>query len=133
MLDIKRLRENPEFIQQEVSAKKVDANISAILQLDDKRKEFLSHVEKLKAERNLASKKIGLLKKSGEDASEAIAKVSAIKGEIEGLDQSLRANATELENALLHLPNIPHETVPKGSNEEDNLEIRKFGNANCEN
>lgn len=127
MLDIKRLRENPEFIQQEVIAKKVDADITAILKLDDKRKEILGQVERLKAERNSASKKIGILKKSGEDASEAIGKVSAIKGEIETLDQSLKENAIALENALLYLPNIPHETVPNGSSEEDNLEIRKFG------
>lgn len=127
MLDIKRIRENPEFIQKEVAAKGVEASIQDILDLDTKRRGFLHEVEQLKAKRNEASASIGKLKKAGEDASSAIAEVSQIKGQISDLDDSIREVDTVLNDQLLRLPNISHESVPEGVSADDNVAIRSWG------
>lgn len=127
MLDIKRIRENAEFIQKEVTAKGVDASIQDILDLDSKRRQILHEVEQLKAKRNAASAKIGQLKKAGEDAQPAIEEVGKIKGQIGELDESLRSTDEKLNDLMLRLPNIPHDSVPSGANADDNQTIRHWG------
>ena len=127
MLDIKVIHENPEHIQKEVNAKGVDLNIQTALDLDQKRKDILADVEKLKALRNSSSKKIGELKKAGENADEAIAEMKKVGDDIAELDNQLRENNEALRDFMLRLPNIPHKSAPEGSSDEDNVVVRQWG------
>ena len=127
MIDIKRIREQPEFIQKEVKSKGVDMSIESILDLDAKRRGILQEVEGLKAQRNVASASIGQLKKAKEDASSAIAAVSELKTQIADLDHAIRDIDTELDDMLLRLPNISHESVPEGVSADDNVVVREWG------
>ena len=127
MIDIKRIREQPEFIQKEVKSKGVDMSIESILDLDAKRRGILQEVEGLKAQRNVASASIGQLKKAKEDASSAIAAVSELKTQIADLDHAIRDIDIELDDMLLRLPNISHESVPEGVSADDNVVVREWG------
>ena len=127
MIDIKRIREQPEFIQKEVKSKGVDMSIESILGLDAKRRGVLQEVEGLKAQRNVASASIGQLKKAKEDASSAIAAVSELKTQIADLDHAIRDIDIELDDMLLRLPNISHESVPEGVSADDNVVVREWG------
>tara|TARA_B110000483_G_scaffold25864_1_gene30816 strand:- start:3263 stop:4531 length:1269 start_codon:yes stop_codon:yes gene_type:complete len=127
MIDIKRIREQPEFIQKEVKSKGVDMSIESILGLDAKRRGILQEVEGLKAQRNVASASIGQLKKAKEDASSAIAAVSELKTQIADLDHAIRDIDIELDDMLLRLPNISHESVPEGVSADDNVVVREWG------
>ena len=127
MIDIKRIREQPEYIQKEVKSKGVDMSIQSILDLDTKRRGILQEVEGLKAQRNVASASIGQLKKAKEDASSAIAAVSELKTQIADLDHAIRDIDTELDDMLLRLPNISHESVPEGVSADDNVVVREWG------
>ncbi len=127
MIDIKRIRENPALTQALFAAKNVQADTQALLAMDDRRKAILAEVEVLKARRNVASKEIGDLKRTGGDASKLMEEVTSIKGRIDELDQAERENDAALRNALLELPNLPHESVPDGKSAEDNVEVRTWG------
>lgn len=129
MLDINRLRDNPEAIQAQVRAKGVDADIQQILSIDDRRKEILAEVELLKARRNAASKEVGALKRSGGDAEALMEEVTALKSGIDLLDQKLKETLEKLQEAMLYLPNIPQADVPEGRSAVDNVEVRRWGNA----
>ncbi len=127
MLDIKKIRENPEFYQQEVPKKGVVADIPGLLALDESRRAQLGQVEELKAQRNAASRSIGELKKKGEDASEAMAATKKIGEEIASLDKLVKETEAEIKEILLNLPNVPHATCPEGSTPEENVSVREWG------
>ena len=127
MLDIKRLRENPDEIQAQAKAKGVETDIRAILALDDRRKGILAEVEELKARRNSASKKIGELKRTGGDAQAAMDEVASIKGRIDELDGQQTEVEAKIREAMSYIPNIPQPGVPEGKSSEDNVEVRVWG------
>lgn len=127
MIDIKRIRENPEAIAAAVRAKGVDADIQAILELDNQRRETLVVVEKLKAERNEASRAVATAKKSGGDASEAMERSRQIGEDISSMDQKVRELENQIEALMLMLPNPPHADVPEGSSAEENVVVRSWG------
>ena len=127
MLDIKLLRENPDFVAEGVKAKGVDADIPAILDLDKQRRESLSEVEQLKYKRNEVSREIGKAKKAGEDAEAQIAEMKTVGEEIAALDEKVRDIDTQIKNLVLELPNLPHESTPRGTSEEENVVVRSWG------
>ena len=127
MLDIRRLRENPDEIQAQAKAKGVETDIRAILALDDRRKEILAEVEELKARRNAASKKIGELKRTGGDAQAAMDEVASIKGRIDELDGQQGEVEAKIREAMSYIPNVPQPGVPEGKSSEDNVEVRVWG------
>ncbi len=95
--------------------------------LDLERRETLTRLEELKRRRNEASQAIGRLKAKGEDAAEAIAAVAALKGEVGALDARVTAVDAELSAVELRLPNLPHESVPRGADERANRVERVVG------
>jgi len=128
MLDIKRLRQDFDAIQEKLAHRGEDlGDMNRFIALDEKRRELIARVEELKAERNDATKKIAELKRNKENADEAIASMRAVGDEIKKLDDELRAVEEELNQLLLGIPNIPHESVPIGSTEDDNVVIRENG------
>jgi seryl-tRNA synthetase len=127
MLDIKKIRENPEFYRVETKKKNSSVSIDEVLELDGKRRELISETEKLKAQRNAASKKIGELKKAGQNADSAVEEMRIVGDKISELDGKIRLIDEEQTNKLLHIPNVAHSTTPEGSSSENNVTIRSWG------
>lgn len=128
MLEIQKIRENPEhFIQGLLKRNLTDSesSVSRILELDKERREALTSLERLRAESKKAAKSIGQLMQQGkkEEAEAAKAETSRMKSEARDLEATVESTAAEQKNLLLNLPNIPHESVPLGLTPEDNKEI----------
>jgi seryl-tRNA synthetase len=128
MLDIKQLRENTQTIIDRLNTRGQDFSfLHDVVKQDEKRRSLLQEVETLKAFRNESSKKIGLLKKQGEDASQLMAEVSKANERISEIDTELSEIEKSIQNTLSVVPNVPRETVVVGHGEEDNVEVRKNG------
>lgn len=127
MLDIKSLRENPEAAKSKWASRGLDVDVTGLLSLDGRRREIITELEQLQFRRNSASKEIGLKKKAGEDASEAMAVVRAMGDQIAELEKEKSRVSDELDAQLLSLPNFPHASVPVGHSAADNAVIRTWG------
>jgi seryl-tRNA synthetase len=127
MLDMRFIRENPGIVEEAMKKRNMESPIEKFQELDDKRRDLLYEAEQLKHKRNVNSDKIGELKRNGEDASELISEMQDVSARIKELDQQVAEVEAELNDLLLAIPNIPNESVPVGTDEEDNQEIRKWG------
>lgn len=127
MLDIRRIRKDPEGVKKALEKRHGDYPIDKVLELDKKRRDILTKVEEMKAKQNSVSKDIPKLKKEGKDVSSLIAEMKNLSNEIKQLDDKVKEVDEELLNLLLYIPNIPHESVVEGESDEDNVEIRKWG------
>ncbi len=127
MLDIRRIRQNPEEIETLLAKKHVAIDLGKVRQLDETRREILGQIENLKAQRNQNSEQVSAKKKRGEDASQLIAKTREVGDRIRDLEASLTPLDEELRHFLLTIPNTPLPEVPDGSTADDNLEIHREG------
>ncbi len=127
MLDIKFIRENAERVHQGAASKGIDVDIDALLSLDDKRKELIQEGDSLKAKRNQISAEVGKIKRTGGDASSLIANMESIKERIQLIDRELRDIDEKLQELLLSIPNLPHESVPFGKTPADNQVVFQWG------
>lgn len=128
MLDIKRIRENLEDIKKAMNRRgEKEFNLDEVVELDDKRKELLKEVEVLKNKMNVESKKIPQLIKEGKDITEDKANLKKLSDEIKSLDEKIKIVNDELEYKLLRIPNVPNKEVPQGETDEDNVEVRTWG------
>jgi seryl-tRNA synthetase len=127
MLDIKFVRQNMDLVRRKMLERGQKIDLGAFTDLDTKRRDILQEVESLRNERNQASKEIGEKKKSKEDASSIIAKMGEVSSRIKELDDSLKQIEEELQQMMLIIPNIPHESVTYGTGSEDNPVIRVWG------
>ncbi len=128
MLDIKRIRDNPEAIRQAMQNRRnKGADISAFLAIDERRRKLLVEVEGLKAIRNAKSAEIPKLKKEGGDTEALMADMKQIADAIKELDAQVSVLDAELKDALLAIPNVPHASVPIGADDSENEEIRRVG------
>jgi len=128
MLDVRRLRLEPEAVKAALARRQADLPVvvDRVLARDVERRDALARVNDLKAQRNESSKKVGELKRTGGDASALIASTKALGDEIAALDELVRAADAEIEAALLGLPNTPLEDVPAGG-EEANRVVSTWG------
>ena len=127
MLDIKMIRTETEKVKALLARRKENVDIDAVLALDNSRRELLFEAEQLKKKQNEVSKKIPQLKKAGEDTSAIFAEMKEISDTIKDLDQKTKDVEDELNRMMLTIPNLPNPAVPDGDTDEDNVEIRKFG------
>lgn len=129
MLDIELLRKNPEFVKERLRLRREDYPrlVDEALRLDEERRSILRELEALRAERNALSKEIGKRKSKGEQTAELEGKVKGIKEKIEGLEAQLSEVEEQLKRVMLSLPNIPHQSVPVGKDETENVEVRRWG------
>lgn len=127
MLDIKRIRMNSEEIKKALEKRHGDYPIDKVLELDEKRRMILMEVEEKKAKQNQVSKEIPKLKKEGKDVKEVLEEMKNLSDEVKELDVEVKEIDVSLKELLLNIPNTPHETVVEGLSDEDNVEIRKFG------
>jgi seryl-tRNA synthetase len=129
MLDVRKIRENPESFRERLSRRNAgdDLLIARVLVLDEQRRKRLQESEALKSERNRASKEIGALKARGGDVAEKSAQMKLVGEEIVRIDRELAEIETEQNDLLLRIPNAPHESVPVGKTSEDNRVERVIG------
>ena len=128
MFDIKLIRENVERVRKLVSTKKDNStDLDRILELDAKRRDITFQVENLKNKQNTVSKEIPKLKKEGKDVSSVLQEMKELSDKIKEDDKVLSETEAELKDLLMRVPNLPHESVPIGDSDEDNVEIRKWG------
>lgn len=128
MLDIKRIREDYQGVKAAVESRMNGSfGIEHILELDEKRRTILAQVESMKHKQGVDSKQIPLLKRAGEDTSNLMKAMKALADEIKELDPQIAVLEEELQTSLLNIPNIPNPSVPLGKDENDNQEIRKWG------
>ncbi|AIF41941.1 serine--tRNA ligase [Virgibacillus sp. SK37] len=128
MLDMKYLRNNFQEVKTKLAHRGEDlTELDKFEELDTKRRELISETEKLKAKRNEATKQISALKKEKKDAEHAIKEMRKVGDEISALDKQLKEIEEQLQHMMLSIPNIPHESVPVGEDEEDNIEVRNWG------
>jgi len=127
MFDIKWIRENPADFDAGMARRGLEAQSEGLIALDSERRDIVTKAQDVQAERNKLSKEIGLAKREGRDASEIMEKVSQSKTLQAELEEQAKSKEAELEKALMSLPNIPASDVPDGNDEDDNVEVRKWG------
>lgn len=127
MLDARFIRTNPEAVRKGLAKRYEEINLDEFLSLDQRRRELIQEVEQLKSKRNTVSQDIARLKKEKKDASDHIAEMQKVSAVIKELDDKVRDVDEQLNNFLLTLPNIPHDSVPVGESDEDNIEVRRWG------
>jgi len=128
MIDVRRLRENFEEIKEILAHRGEElGDLDKFEELDRKRRTLIRETEQLKQVRNEVSKKIAELKREKKNADELILEMRTVGDKIKAFDDELREVEEELQQILLQIPNIPHESVPVGKDENDNVEIRKWG------
>tara|TARA_B100000900_G_scaffold172925_1_gene146819 strand:+ start:1674 stop:2921 length:1248 start_codon:yes stop_codon:yes gene_type:complete len=133
MIDIKKLRDNFEDIESSLNSRGYKLNKSSFQSLDKKRKELQIDVESLQAERKSLSSDFGKLKASGDDTTDLKTTIDEKNQELEIKDEELQSILNEINDLMLDIPNIPHESVPEGKNEEDNVVIEKYGDIKSKN
>ena len=127
MHDLKFIRENTELVEKALSNRNMPLALDGFLALEKERRSILTTVEGLKGERNKSSQEISQLKKNGQDAEDKILAMRELGDKIAGFDKKLREVEEDLGGIIMNLPNIPLDEVPVGKDENDNVELRKWG------
>lgn len=127
MLDIKRIRNNPEEIIEALKKRRGEYPIQKLLDTDEKRREVIQKVESMKAEQNKLSKQVPQMKKNGEDTTELFKNLKKLSDDIKSIDDDLKNIDEEIREYLMEIPNTPNKDVPVGLDDTENLEMRKWG------
>ena len=127
MLDIKRIRNNPEEIVEALKKRRGEYPIQKLLDTDEKRREVIQKVESMKAEQNKLSKQVPQMKKNGEDTTELFKNLKKLSDDIKSMDDDLKDIDDEIMEYLMEIPNTPNKDVPVGLDDTENLEMRKWG------
>ena len=127
MLDVQLLRTRLDFVAERLATRGMSLDVAAFQALEDERKTRQTRTQELQARRNALSKQVGQLKGKGQDASAVLAEVAGIGDELKANELAL-AELLERFNAFVAgLPNLPHDSVPAGRSEEDNVEVSRWG------
>lgn len=126
MLDLRRIRQEPEEVSRLLKIKGVDGEIAGLLDLDKKKRALLVEIEALKAERNQTSEEIANKKKRKEDVTSQIEAMRRVGEQIKSLEEAILPIDQELQERLLTIPNTPLPDVPPGESAEDNKEVHRF-------
>ncbi|MCL2049711.1 MAG: serine--tRNA ligase [Defluviitaleaceae bacterium] len=127
MLDVKTLRDNFGAVKTALAKRGKDFGLEQFTALDSRRRELLQKTEQMQARQNAVSKQIPALKKDGVDTTALMAEMKELANELKSLEPLVKAADEELDSFLAALPNMPHESVPEGLTEAENVEIRRWG------
>ncbi|PSQ64919.1 MAG: serine--tRNA ligase, partial [Halobacteriales archaeon SW_9_67_24] len=129
MLSRQYLREHTDEVRQALADREADVDLDRVLEIDTEWREHKNRGDELRHERNEISDRIGDLKQAGEDekAEAAIERSQELKEEIQAIEERADELEAALDEALLEIPNVPHESVPVGVDESDNVEVRREG------
>ena len=128
MIDIQLLRKDLDTVAARLAERKFILDKDTFVSLESDRKQVQSRSEELQAKRNQLAKAVGMKKSKGEDASAEMAESTAVNQELQALTEKLTVVQSQLNNFLLNIPNIPHESVPSGKDENANQEVLRWGN-----
>jgi seryl-tRNA synthetase len=127
MLDIQALRNDLNAVAAKLATRKFELDTASFSAMEQERKTVQTRTQDLQAKRNNLSKSIGIAKSKGEDVSGIMAEVAGLGEQLKADEARLAEIQHELQQLLLNLPNLPHDSVPLGQSEEDNIEVRKVG------
>ena len=127
MLDIRRIRQNPLELEQALKDRNSSIDIGQVLSLDEEQRALMAQSETLKSLRNETSKRIAQIKRDKGDADAIMDDMKQVGEEITALDEQIREKVSLLNDILLRLPNYPHRSVPRGIDDKDNIEVRRWG------
>ena len=128
MLDIKRIRNNPEEVEALLKRRNSELSLDKVLELDKVRREKLVEAEDMKADQNIVSKQVPILKKEGKDVSGILQDMKELADKVKLLDGAIKEIDDKIEAELLNLPNTPNPDITVGASDEDNKEVRRWGN-----
>ena len=127
MLDIQLLRNDLDAVAVRLASRNVVFDKATFTKLEAERKDVQTRTQDLQAKRNATSKQIGIAKSKGEDASAILAEVATLGDELKAAEDTLAKIQEQMQTLLLNVPNLPHDSVPAGKSEVDNVEVRKWG------
>ncbi len=127
MLDIQQLRNDLDHVVARLAARGFAFDTARFTGLEQQRKDLQTRTQDLQAKRNATSKQIGIAKSRGEDVAPIMAEVAGLGEELKAAEEALAKLQAELQGLLLNVPNLPHDSVPAGKSEADNVEVRKVG------
>ena len=127
MISIDLIRKQTDLVQEKLTCKGENISLDNLLKLDGEYREHLSKANDLRAERNKASEDIAKAKRAGENANEAISAMRSVGDEIKSLEEKAQSLKSEIDENLLGIPNLPHDSVPTGEGTSDNVEVRQWG------
>lgn len=127
MIDTNLIKDDPQMVAKNLQSRNYDFNIESYERLEAQRKKHQTETEDLQAKRNILSKEYGLLKKEGKDDPALNSKIETIKNELDKCSSKLNDIQSSLKEFLLDIPNLPADSVPNGSSEENNIKIRDYG------
>lgn len=127
MLDTKYLRQDVEFAATELRKRGFELNVAQLMEWEEKRKYLQSHTQELQNQRNVRSKSIGKAKAAGEDIEPLKAEVGKLGDELNAAKAELAELLSSIDNAAMGIPNLPHESVPVGKDEDENVEVLTWG------
>jgi seryl-tRNA synthetase len=127
MLEIQQLRNDLDNVVAKLASRKFVLDTATFTALEAERKNVQTITQELQATRNAESKRIGIAKSKGEDVSSIMANIAGLGDQVKAAETRLSEIQTELQTLLLNVPNLPHESVPVGKDETDNVEVRKVG------
>ena len=128
MLDAKLLRSQPEVVAVRLQCRQVELDTAKLQAFEEQRKSLQTETETLQAERNAGAKRIGIAKKNGEDVAPIMARMQEVNERLETVKVELENLQHDINAFSMAIPNLPHESVPQGKGEEDNVEVRRWGN-----
>ena len=129
MLDIRLIRENPDKVKAAMRTRNKDMDdlVDQVLALDVRRRELMGATDAMKQEQNAASRDIPRIKKEGGDISEIMTRMNILKEKIKNNDTEIADLESKQTQIMYEFPNIPHESVPQGKDDSENVEVARFG------
>lgn len=127
MLEAKYIREHFEEVRERLALRGQAINLDQFVLIDGERRKALQEWERLRALQKKVSDEVSQKKKRGEDASDLIAEMKKVSQELKDLDEVVQEKEKKLQEILLTIPNLPHPSVPKGKDSEENVEVRRWG------
>src|SRR4030042_5783813 len=127
MLEAKYIREHLDEVRKRLSLRGQGINLDPFVSIDGERRKAIQEWERLRALQKKVSDEVSKKKKEGQDAAEIISEMRKVSQELKDLDAVVQEKERALQELLLNIPNLPHETVPDGSDSSDNAEVRRWG------
>ena len=127
MLDARFVREHIDVIKKSLMARNASIQFDEFLRLEEQRRTLLKEAEELRNKRNVVSEEVGRLRKQKQDAAKLIEEMKGVSDRIKELDEKLKSLEESTNEFLLNVPNIPHESVPVGKDETENVVVRRWG------
>jgi seryl-tRNA synthetase len=127
MLDVRFVRENIDTFKKSLENREYILPLDDFLTIEEKRRSLQRESEELRNKRNVVTDEIAVLKNNGQDASQRIEEMKSVSQKVKELDEKIKVLEKKINDFLMNVPNIPHESVPVGKDETDNVEVRRWG------